>query len=243
LILANASRRGQDIDERGLSIEPRDQLEAMLAAQMAAVHVATMTFARHLAHAEEIVLVDSTERAFNKLTRTFAMQMEALKRCRSGAEQKVTLQHVSVAEGGQAIVGNVTQVRHKNGREKARRRRLRRPRRCAPIRMSCQCQAWTKARNTTLFQYGASQTNERRSQAQHRADAFQSLRPALAGPAGHHRSMARGAAACMGARWDQAPREATRTRLSMAAILARLSRNARIRELVRQARKLLLQIE
>jgi hypothetical protein len=32
-------------------IDPRDQLEAMLAAQMAAVHVATMTFARDLAPA------------------------------------------------------------------------------------------------------------------------------------------------------------------------------------------------
>ena len=31
----------------------------------------------------------------------------------------------------------------------------------------------------------------------------------------------------MGARWDQVPREAIRTRLSMAAILARLSQNAR----------------
>jgi hypothetical protein len=125
--LANASAHGQDIDEHGLNfmlsvikgIEPRDQLEAMLAAQMAAVHVATMTFARHLAQAEEIVLLDSAERAFNKLTRTFAMQMEALKRYRSGAEQKVTLQHVSVAEGGQAIIGNVTQAPRKNGQEKA----------------------------------------------------------------------------------------------------------------------------
>src|SRR5215831_17934261 len=52
------------------------------------------------------------------------------------------------------------------------------------------------------------------------------LRPARAGPAGHHRSMARGAAACMGARWDRAPREAIRTRLSMAATIARLLRNA-----------------
>jgi hypothetical protein len=33
--------------------------------------------------------------------------------------QKVTLQHVSVAEGGQAIVGNVTQVPRENGQEKA----------------------------------------------------------------------------------------------------------------------------
>jgi hypothetical protein len=90
----------------------------MLAAQMAAVHVASMTFARNLAHAEEIVVVDSAERAFNKLTRTFAMQMEALKRYRSGADQKVTLRHVSVADGGQAIVGNVTQPPRENGQEK-----------------------------------------------------------------------------------------------------------------------------
>jgi hypothetical protein len=36
--------------------------------------------------------------------------MEALKRYRTGGEQKVTVQHVSVSEGGQAIVGNVTQT-------------------------------------------------------------------------------------------------------------------------------------
>ena len=125
--LANASAHSQDINEGGLNfmlsvikgIEPRNQLEAMLAAQMAAVHVAAMTFARHLAHAEEIVVVDSAERAFNKLTRTFAMQMEALKRYRSGADQKVTLQHVSVADGGQAIVGNVTRALREKGQEAA----------------------------------------------------------------------------------------------------------------------------
>jgi hypothetical protein len=125
--LANASAHGQNTDERGLNfmlsvikgIEARDQLEAMLAAQMAAVHVASMTFARRLAQVETIPQQDSAERAFNKLTRTFAMQMEALKRYRTGAEQKVTLQHVSVAEGGQAIVGNVTQAPRENGQEKA----------------------------------------------------------------------------------------------------------------------------
>ena len=125
--LANASGRGQDIDERGLNfmlsvikgIEPRDQLEAMLAAQMAAVHVASMTFAHRLAHVDNIPQQDSAERAFNKLTRTFATQMEALKRYRTGAEQKVTLQNVSVADGGQAIVGNITQVPREKGQEQA----------------------------------------------------------------------------------------------------------------------------
>ncbi len=44
----------------------------MLAAQMeAAVYTASMTFVRRLANVENILLEDSAERAFNKLTRTF----------------------------------------------------------------------------------------------------------------------------------------------------------------------------
>jgi hypothetical protein len=116
--LANAGSHGRQIDEEGLNFmlsvikggKPKDQFEAMLAAQMAAIHTATMTFARRLAHVETIAQQDSAERALNKLARTYAMQMEALKRYRTGGEQKVTVQHVSVNEGGQAIVGNVNQA-------------------------------------------------------------------------------------------------------------------------------------
>ena len=67
-----------------------------------------MTFVRRLAHVESIPQQDSAERAFNKLTRTFAAQMSALKEYRSNDEQKMTVQQVHVAEGGQAIVGNVS---------------------------------------------------------------------------------------------------------------------------------------
>src|ERR1700722_16465954 len=91
-------------------IAPKDEVECMLAAQMAAVHIATMTFARRLARVDNIPQQDSAERAFNKLARTFAVQMEALKRYRTGGEQKVTVQHVTVNEGGQAIVGAVSQA-------------------------------------------------------------------------------------------------------------------------------------
>ena len=76
--------------------------------QMAAVHLAIMTFSRRLAHVDTIPQQDSAQNAFNKLARTFAAQVEALKRHRSGGEQKMTVQHVHVAEGGQAIVGNVS---------------------------------------------------------------------------------------------------------------------------------------
>src|SRR3954463_14006541 len=91
------------------SIKPRDELEALLAAQMAAVHVAAMNFARRLGGVETIQQQDSAERAFNKLTRTFTTQLEALKRYRSGGEQKVTVQHIDL-RGGQAIVGDVSQA-------------------------------------------------------------------------------------------------------------------------------------
>ena len=113
--LANAGSQGKSVDESGLNfmlavikgVEPKDQVEAMLAAQMAAVHMATMTFARRLAHVDNIQKQDSAERAFNKLARTFAAQVEALRRHRTGGEQKVTVEHVTVNEGGQAIVGTV----------------------------------------------------------------------------------------------------------------------------------------
>jgi hypothetical protein len=116
--LVNASSQDQRPNESAINFllsvikgaKPKDQFEAMLAAQMAAIHTATMTFTRQLANVETIPQQDSAERALNKLARTFAMQMEALKRYRTGGEQKVTVQHVSVNEGGQAIVGNVNQA-------------------------------------------------------------------------------------------------------------------------------------
>jgi hypothetical protein len=113
LQLVNTSSRSPDEKATAFAasivsgIEPRDQIEALLATQMAAVHNATMVFARRLAHVETIQQQDSAERAFNKLARTFATQVEALKKYRTGGQQKMTVEHVHVHSGGQAIVGNV----------------------------------------------------------------------------------------------------------------------------------------
>jgi hypothetical protein len=123
--LANASASGGKANEQDLnfmisvvaSIKPKEEIEAMLGAQMAAVHMASMTFARRLANAETLEQRDSAERTFNKLTRTFAAQVEALKRYRTGGEQKVTVEHVTVNSGGQAIVGNVTRGKVTGGQE------------------------------------------------------------------------------------------------------------------------------
>ena len=117
--LANAVSPGKDADGAAINfalaviagVEPKDELETMLAMQMAAVHMATMTFTRRLAHVETIAQQDSAERALNRLMRTYVAQLEALKRYRTGGEQKVLVQHVNVNDGGQAIVGTVDRGR------------------------------------------------------------------------------------------------------------------------------------
>ncbi len=55
----------------------------------------------------DTVQQDSASNAFNKLAKTFATQLEALKRYRSSGEQTINVEQVQVDDGGQAIVGNV----------------------------------------------------------------------------------------------------------------------------------------
>lgn len=88
-------------------LAPRNAVERMLAVQMAATHVAMIRSARWLAGANNIPQVQAHYTGFNKLARTFAAQVEALRKHRTGGEQRVTVQHVTVADGGQAIVGAV----------------------------------------------------------------------------------------------------------------------------------------
>jgi hypothetical protein len=115
--LVKASVSGEKPDEINLafmismvkSIKPRDAVEAMLVAQMVCVHVMAMRCAYHLANAQDTARRDSAGRTFGRLARTFPAQIEALNRHRSHGEPAITVQNVSVGDGGKAIVGNVTQ--------------------------------------------------------------------------------------------------------------------------------------
>lgn len=114
--ITNALSRGQEADVAELNaaiamvagIEPRNHLEAMLAFQMATVHVLSLRHARSMVTSETIDQLDIQERVVNKLMRTFTAQMEALRKHRNGGNQKVVVEHVHIHKGGQAIVGNVT---------------------------------------------------------------------------------------------------------------------------------------
>lgn len=90
-------------------IGPRDAVESLLATQMAVIHIATMKTAAVYASCTTMKNLEMGERSLNRLTRTFAAQVEALKRHRSKGEQRVIVERVYVQEGGQAVVGMVEQ--------------------------------------------------------------------------------------------------------------------------------------
>ena len=88
-------------------IEPRDTFERMLSVQMAATHVAMMRAARRLANSGNVEQSQAYCNGYTKLCRAYTGQMEALRKHRNGGKQTVTVQHVNVEDGGQAIVGTV----------------------------------------------------------------------------------------------------------------------------------------
>ena len=91
-------------------IKPEDPVEAMLICQLVGVHNTAMDLLQKSQAA--YLSFERRQQAMNqavKLTRTYALQMEALKKYRNGGQQTVTVQHVNVGSGGQAIVGNVQQ--------------------------------------------------------------------------------------------------------------------------------------
>ena len=92
-----------------LNIAPRDSLEGMLAVQMIATHSMAMrmsALAMLSDQTPEGVEINTSRAA--KLMRTYAGQMEALQKYRNKGQQTIQVQHVTVNDGGQAIVGSVS---------------------------------------------------------------------------------------------------------------------------------------
>jgi hypothetical protein len=89
-----------------VGIDPKDELEGMVVAQLIAAHNATMECYRRAAVREQTFeeRQENLNQA-NKLSRTWAMLLEALNRHRGKGQQKVTVEHVHVHSGGQAVVG------------------------------------------------------------------------------------------------------------------------------------------
>ncbi|QIG54276.1 hypothetical protein G6N82_09065 [Altererythrobacter sp. BO-6] len=90
------------------SLKPSDGAEGMLAQQMVGTHFAAMECLRRAALPNQTFEGrDMALKHAHKLMTLYARQLETLNKHRGKGQQKVTVEHIRVERGGQAIVGNV----------------------------------------------------------------------------------------------------------------------------------------
>jgi hypothetical protein len=92
-----------------LEIKPESLMEAMLATQMIGVHYAALSCLQRTAfQGKSLEDLDAAARVTTRLMRLYMEQLEAMAKLKGKTgQQKVTVEHVHVHEGGQAIVGAV----------------------------------------------------------------------------------------------------------------------------------------
>jgi hypothetical protein len=91
-----------------IGIKPADELEGMIASQLLAAQNAAMECYRRAMIGDQTFegRRENLSQA-NKLSRTYAVLLDTLNRHRGKGQQKVTVEHVHVHAGGQAVVGSV----------------------------------------------------------------------------------------------------------------------------------------
>jgi hypothetical protein len=90
-------------------IQPRNEVEGMLAVQMVAAHNLGLEMVRRATKTERLDCLATYGSLATKLLRTFTAQTEVLARLRGQTgQQTVRVEHVTVESGGQAVVGAVS---------------------------------------------------------------------------------------------------------------------------------------
>ena len=91
-----------------VGIEPRDEVEGMLATQMVGTHNAAMECLRRvMLQGQSFEGRDQNLKHAAKLLSIYARQIEVLDKHRGKGHQKVTVEYVNVESGGQAVVGHI----------------------------------------------------------------------------------------------------------------------------------------
>lgn len=88
-----------------LSLNPKDEFEGMLCSRLIVLHDQYMEFMRRTTfNGQTDAGIDLNINRSTKLMRLYNETLDALNKHRRKGEQKVTVQHINVREGGQAIV-------------------------------------------------------------------------------------------------------------------------------------------
>jgi metal-dependent amidase/aminoacylase/carboxypeptidase family protein len=85
--------------------KPQGEIECALVMRMACTHSAAMSVLGANGHGRDAPFKAS---AAARLMRAYATQVKTLRRLRNGDTQVVRVEHVHVNEGGQALIGNLS---------------------------------------------------------------------------------------------------------------------------------------
>lgn len=92
--------------------EPKNEMEAALAVQMACTHAVAMAVLSRVGGGHggdrHVALMAA---AGARLLRAFATQVEAMRRLRNGSSQYMRIEHVHLESGAQAVIGNMEKPR------------------------------------------------------------------------------------------------------------------------------------
>lgn len=106
LLLNSRDITGMALDA-ATSVKAGNSLEKMLAHQMALAHASAFTLMDRALGQKDSVETARLTNASCRLMDTYQRALLTLQRLRTGGAQTVTVQHVHVGEGGQAVIGNV----------------------------------------------------------------------------------------------------------------------------------------
>lgn len=117
--LGEILRGGKDLDEiiagecidlsikLMAAVQPADETEAMLILQMIGLHELAMVTMIRASREDRTEVMNLKLNQVTRLSRAFANHLEVLNKHRGKGQQKMTVEHVHVNKGGQAVIGNV----------------------------------------------------------------------------------------------------------------------------------------
>jgi len=99
-------------------LQPQDEMEGLLGVQLFSLHILVMQMMQRAAINGDPKWLDADINRLDKLLRAFRETLSALQRYKGkGSNQQVRVEHVHVHQGGQAVVGAVSQGGGQGGRQ------------------------------------------------------------------------------------------------------------------------------
>jgi hypothetical protein len=129
IAVAGKSKRDQLSTDAGVlelsraaseSVKPVNDLESMLMDQMAALHNCAMRMIRTASLAPDATQMARLSNSSFRAMEVFQAGALVLHRLRNGGQQVVTVQHVTIATGGQAVIAGSVGARRREGHQNGR---------------------------------------------------------------------------------------------------------------------------